>query len=117
MVDGYFPSDGHLLASCDQSVFGVRPQAGHRPLLAVHWLYFGDPWLSELHKEKVTRFWTLFLQQRAARLATFTGDLPTALRGFGEDPAAWPAPAQGWTLDPNQTKIRNAPSGAQRRTR
>ncbi len=93
MVDGYFPSDGHLLASCDQSVFGVRPQASHTPLLAVHWLYFGDPWLSELHKEKVTRFWTLFLQQRAARLATFSGDLPTALRGFGEDPAAWRAPA------------------------
>jgi len=105
MVDGYFPSDGHLLASCDQSVFGVRPQASHTPLLAVHWLYLGDPWLSELHKEKVTRFWTLFLQQRGGRLATFTGDLPTAFRGFREGPAAWPAPAQGWTLDPSQTKI------------
>ena len=105
MVGGYFPSDGHLLASCDQSVFGVRPQANPMPPLGVHWLYFGDPWLNELHQEKVTRFWTLFLQQRAARLATFTGDLPTALRGFGENPAAWPAPVQGWTLDPGQTNI------------
>jgi hypothetical protein len=105
MIDGYFPSDGHLLASCEQSVFGVRPQANPRPPLAVHWVCFGDPWLSELHKEKVIRFWGLFLQQRAARLATFTGDLPTALRRFRQDPAASPAPSEGWTLDAGQTKI------------
>jgi hypothetical protein len=28
MVDGYFPSDGHLLASRDQSVFGIKDRAG-----------------------------------------------------------------------------------------
>ena len=105
MIDGYFPSDGHLLASREQSVFGLSPQANHAPPLAVHWLYFGDPWLSELHKEKVTRFWTLFLQQHAARLAALTGDLPSALRSFLQDPAASPAPSRGWSLDPRQTRI------------
>jgi hypothetical protein len=105
MVDGYFPSDGHLRASCEQSVFGLSPQAKLMPPLAVHWLYFGDPWLSELHKEKVTRFWTLFLQARAGRLATFTGDLPTALGSFRQDPDASSGPFKGWTVDPRQARI------------
>jgi hypothetical protein len=71
----------------------------------VRWLYFGDPWPSDLYKEKVTRFWSLYFQARGARLLTFCGDAPTALRAFsqGSDPA--PALARTWNLDPQQTKI------------
>jgi len=49
MVDGYFPSDGHLQASREKSVFGFDGDAG--PPSLVQWMYFGDPWVSDLHKE------------------------------------------------------------------
>ena len=94
MVDGYFPSDGHLHASREQSVFGFVKDAGPALPLNVHWVYFGDPWVSDLHRERVTRFWSLYLERRAAQLATFTGDLPTAMQSFRE--GAKPSP-RGWT--------------------
>ncbi|MGD0015658.1 MAG: PAS domain-containing protein, partial [Bryobacteraceae bacterium] len=87
MVDGYFPSDGHLQASGEKSVFGFNAQALALPALAVHWVYFGDPWISDLHREKVTRFWALYLERHAGQLASFTGDFPTALQGFRHGPA------------------------------
>jgi hypothetical protein len=77
MVDGYFPSDGHLLANKDKSVFGLRDRAASLPGVSVYFGYFGDPWVSELHEEKVERFWTLYLQGQGSRLAAFTGDLTT----------------------------------------
>jgi len=103
MVDGYFPSDGHLLAARDKSVFGSTGDTNATTALTVHWVYFGDPWLNELHKEKVSRFWTLYLQGRAGTLATFSGDLPTVMRGFRA--AGSPSTFRQWTLDPEQTKI------------
>jgi hypothetical protein len=104
MADGYFPSDGHLQASREKSVFGFTSQKeAPRPLI-VHWIYFGDPWISDLHKEKVTRFWTLYLERRAGQLATFCGDLSTALQGFCRGPAVAPL-SRAWAADPQQTKI------------
>ena len=105
MVDGYFPSDGHLRASRDKSVFGLA-DAGATSSAAVHWIYFGDPWTSDLHKEKVTRFWTLYLEQRGAPLNTFSGDLPTVLQKFRQGTAVGARNAGSrWALDPEQTKI------------
>jgi hypothetical protein len=103
MVDGYFPSDGHLQAPRERSVFGLREAT--TPPLVVHWVYFGDPWVSELHKEKVTRFWTLYLERRGGQLVTFSGDLPTALQGFRQGPAGVAATAKRWAIDTDQTKI------------
>lgn len=103
MVDGYFPSDGHLQATRERSVFGVSNR--HTPSLIVHWIYFGDPWMNDLYREKVNRFWALYLEQRGARLATFCADLPTALTGFQQGLANASEPTRRWTLDPQQTKI------------
>jgi hypothetical protein len=103
MVDGYFPSDGHLQVSCERSVFGLRTNSLRG--LDIHWVYLGDPWLSDLHKEKVTRFWELFLEQRGARLLTFCGDLPTAFHAFCERKEAEPAYLHRWTVDRQQTKV------------
>src|SRR6266404_9414095 len=75
MVEGYFPSDGHLQASRESSVFGFTGDTDIIPRMTVHWVYTGDPWISELHKEKVTRFWTLYLERRGARMAAFASDL------------------------------------------
>ncbi|HYV25956.1 MAG TPA: hypothetical protein VFA77_00350 [Candidatus Eisenbacteria bacterium] len=103
MVDGYFPSDGHLQASREQSVYGFSGDNTVAPSLIVHWVYFGDPWINDLHKEKVTRFWTLYLERRGARLAAFTGDLPIALQSFRQPGTA--STTRHWTLDTAQKKI------------
>ena len=104
MVDGYFPSDGHLQATREQSVFGVAADAPAISALTIGWLYFRDPWLSELHKEKVMRFWTLYLERRGAQMTVFTSDLPTALHGFEHNlPAA--AVSRNWSVDTTQRKV------------
>jgi hypothetical protein len=71
----------------------------------VHWLYFGDPWQSDLYKEKVTRFWSLYLQVRGAQLTTFCADAPTALHAFSQASDNSTVFARNWNLDPQQTKI------------
>jgi len=105
MVDGYFPSDAHLQASCEKSVFGRRAHANPNRQLLVDWVYFGDPWLNDLHKEKITRFWSLFFEERSVHLATFTGDLPTALRAFHQDTGGREPTSARWVLDAHQTNI------------
>ncbi|HLH55873.1 MAG TPA: hypothetical protein VKY92_19890 [Verrucomicrobiae bacterium] len=105
MVDGYFPSDGHLQATRDKSVFGLADEPAPKRHLIVHWVYFGDPWVSELHRDKVTRFWTLYVQGRGGELVTFCGDLPTAMDSFERGPAAAGSSSRQWTLDPHQTKV------------
>lgn len=105
MVDGYFPSDGHLQTSREGSIFGVSGAVGPAHGLVVHWVYFGDPWRSDLHKEKVTRFWTLYLERRGGQLVTFCGDLPTAVQGFRQGPSSVRAAVRHWTVDSQQTKI------------
>jgi hypothetical protein len=77
MADAYFPSDGHLLASPDKSIFSVKNRASQLTGVTVHMGYFGDPWPSELYQQKILRFWDLFLSAQGARLASFSGDLPT----------------------------------------
>jgi len=103
MVDGYFPSDGHLQASREQSVYGFSGDSTVALPLILHWIYFGDPWVSDLHKEKITRFWTLYLARRGAQLAAFTGDLPIALQSFRQSGTA--DATKHWTVDTAQRKI------------
>ncbi len=105
MVDGYFPSDGHLQASREKSVYGFSGDSAVVSPLILHWIYFGDPWVSDLHKEKITRFWTLYLERRGARLAAFTGDLPSALQSFRQPATAGAASSPHWTVDTAQRKI------------
>lgn len=105
MMEGYFPSDGHLLAASDKSVYGVKDRPQALSGVVVHFAYFGDPWLSELQHEKIARFWGLFIQQQGGRLATFSGDLPTVFNAIrsGSTPGQLAALAEG--IDPAKTKI------------
>ena len=105
MVDGYFPSDGHLRASREKSIFGFDGHSEPTAAWRVVWLYFGDPWINELHKEKVLRFWTLYLERRGASLEAFTSDLSTAVQKFHQDGPLSKASSRQWALDPEQTKI------------
>jgi hypothetical protein len=105
MVDGYFPSDGHLQASREKSIYGFSENTEAIPPLVIHWVYFADPWVSELHKERISRFWTLYLERRAAQLAAFTGDFPSVLQSFIRPvTGSKPAP-KNWAVDHTQTKI------------
>jgi hypothetical protein len=104
MVDGYFPSDGHLRASREQSVFGFNPGEGSSQELLVSWVYFGDPWMSELHREKVARFWSLYIERRGGRLASFSSDLATAMETFSKHASGRSAASNGWVADLLQTK-------------
>ncbi len=104
MVEGYFPSDGHLRVSREESVFGssAGENPSHGPL--VYWAYFGDPWMSDLHREKVERFWALYAERRGGRLASFSTDLPTALAAFCAETPGQSAAAKGWVVDTNQKR-------------
>ena len=104
MVDGYFPSDGHLLATREKSVYGLsRLQDPPYPFV-VDWVYFGDPWPSDLYREKISRFWALYLEGRGGELRTFEADLPTATKSFGQGPASR-ALARHWTIDQLDSKV------------
>jgi hypothetical protein len=105
MADGYYPSDGHLRVGRDKSVYGVTDRTNTLRNVILHQAYFGDPWVSDLHREKVSRFWRLFLETQGGTLATLSGDLATAFKNArlltGPD-----APLQASTaLDPDQTKV------------
>jgi hypothetical protein len=102
MVDGYFPSDGHLLASREQSLFGAKSRGDALKEVIVHFGYIGDPWVSAIHREKIARFWTLYLQQQGARLATFCGDLATLFDAAKKNSIAR---TTGMAIDPSQTKV------------
>jgi hypothetical protein len=104
MTDGYFPSDGHLRASREESVFGLNPGNGAAPGLQVYWAYFGDPWMSDLHREKVTRFWSLYMERNGGSLASFSSDLATALAAFSSESPGPSAAANGWVADPLAAK-------------
>jgi hypothetical protein len=104
MVDGYFPSDGNLTVSRDQSVYGFNPGQDSGQGLLVSWALFGDAWASDLHREKVTRFWALYLERRGSRLASFSEDLATALGAFAAQSPGRSAASNGWVADPLQTK-------------
>ena len=106
MMDGYFPSDGHLKVARDRSVFGLKDRADSLAHIAVHWGFFGDPWVSAVHQEKISRFWSLYLKGQGAQLATFCGDLPTVFDAV--KPNALPLAAtrsQRFEPDPAQTKL------------
>jgi hypothetical protein len=104
MAGGYFPSDGHLRASREQSVFGFNPGGGSTQGLLVYWAYFGDPWESDLHREKVTRFWALYLERRGGRLASFSADLATAMGAFTSQAPGPSAASNGWVEEPLPTR-------------
>jgi hypothetical protein len=103
MMEGYFPSDGHLSAARDKSVFALESRGGALSNVVVHFGYFGDPWVSEVHKDKIARFWSLYFQGQGARLASFTGDLATVFAA-AKNPARGEL-AQRHKIDPAQTKV------------
>ena len=77
MLDGYFPSDGHLKAPQDKSVYSLERRENALKDVVIDFGYPKDPWISDIHRQRVARFWTLYSQLQGAVLHRFTGDLAT----------------------------------------
>jgi len=109
MRDGYFPSDGHLLAARDRTVFGKGSRDTGIANGVLHLGYFGDPWISDVHRERVQRFWNLYAARRGLRLGSFSADLPTLFvavaRGAGDGEGEAVA-FRGEGLDPKVEMVR-----------
>ncbi len=103
MLDGYFPTDGHLQASRDETVYGLRERRGSLNGMVVHLGYFGDPWVSDVHQDKIARFWSLYLRGQGARLGAFTGDLAALFKSARVNPAS--LRAVGGEINSADTKI------------
>jgi hypothetical protein len=100
MAEGFFPSDSHLLASREDSVYGRKTGGASAEGVIVHFGYFGDPWISALHQEKIARFWNLYLKEQGARLGAFTSDLATVFAAA----KSGATPERGDEIDRSQTK-------------
>jgi hypothetical protein len=105
MREDYFPSDGHLLATREGSLFGVRDRSEALRDVEVHFGWFGDPWVSGVHEEKIGRFWSLYLSEQGATLATFCGDPPTLFHALRSGGGTLVARNQRDEIDPAQTKL------------
>lgn len=106
MIAGFFPSDGHLLASRDESVYGLADRETTLRQVQLDWGFFGDPWTTELHRERIQRFWELYLHRQAGHLGALSADLPTVFRSSlepSDSPAS--APSARTELDDTSGKV------------
>lgn len=104
MKDGYFPSDAHLSVSREVSIYGLQ---GHETdLNAVHvfWGFFNDDWISAVHQEKVSRFWSLFTSGQGGVLEVFCQDIPTVFDQLTK-PDAKQSPSKSFSIDPSQGRV------------
>lgn len=101
--DGFFPSDGHIRASSQATIFGC---AGHENLLqnvAVHFAFGEEPqWFDSRHDAAVHRFWSLYVAGLSGTLATFHRDPAVAFRqaASGRGTAD-----ETFALEPEATKV------------
>jgi hypothetical protein len=75
MEGGLTPGDGMVTCSSSLSLFGTAERKGQLNGVAIHWLTQGDGWAtSEMHRSAVVRFWSVFVGEQGATLATISGD-------------------------------------------
>ncbi len=82
MTDGRFPSDGLIVTSQSRSPYGTADRQGQLRGFHVNLLALDETWDSDLHRLRVERLWSLFLQAQGGTLATFTTDPETARDRF-----------------------------------
>lgn len=74
-TDGFYPSDGHLAAKPEESVFSVANRSKGLVGITVHHVgWVGNEFSNELHRQAVTRFWQLWIGKQGGVLATFAED-------------------------------------------
>jgi hypothetical protein len=75
MLQGHFPTDGHLLVDDTVSPYGAANRANTLKGATIHFCVTDKEWVDDLHRQRVQRFWTLYVAQLGGKLATFTSDL------------------------------------------
>lgn len=93
MVDGVFPSDGHLKSGRDTTPFGIS-NPNQLTGLRLH-LGYNDTALSDRHIYFIERFWELYAGMQEAQLVSFTKDLSTL---FNRAKGKVKAPQNSYTL-------------------
>jgi len=94
MKDGQIPSDGHFRHSRIDTPYGIDdPKALHN--IRVHLGYKDNSvFMTDQHRNRMQRFWSLYLSQNAATLIRFTADIPMLLQNLnGAAPAQSYAPS------------------------
>jgi hypothetical protein len=104
MKDGYFPSDAHLSASEDVTIYGLQGHEEDLKGAEVFWGFFEDDWISAAHQEKVIRFWSLFTEGQGGKLEVFCRDLPTVFDQVLSTDADKGSPRK-YAIDPDQNRI------------
>lgn len=62
-MDSAFPSDAHITAEQQHSVFGCAWRKHVLSGVTVHYAYLHPRFLNDYHQERITRFWALYCQQ------------------------------------------------------
>lgn len=84
MSDGWFPSDGHIRAGLQRSVFGTLEKRQRLKNFFIHFAYSNqyEDWVSDLYKYRIERFWSLYIKAMSGSLSTFSPDLFTTVDRF-----------------------------------
>ncbi len=104
MLNGYFPSDGHLKAPQDKSVYSLERRENALKDVVIDFGYPRDPWISDIHRQRVARFWTLYSQMQGAKLHRFTGDLATVFDSATSSTQEIHTPRTECEIDPESQK-------------
>jgi len=86
-LDGVFPSDGHITESNDRSPFGTANNTGFLDAVSVHYAFTDAEvaFASELHRNRIHRFWSLYIDAMGGTMPTFTPDIKIALQRMTND--------------------------------
>ncbi len=96
MAGGLSPNDGHIQVSRSDSPFGLKEAGKNLNGLRIHYVFGNEDWaINDAHQFHVHRFWNLFIAEQGGTLATFSGDLATALENVRAKPAV---PEQSYKL-------------------
>lgn len=77
-----WPSDGHLSAGVDRSVFSTVERDHRLDQVTVEWLVTDmKEYANQSHAEGVSRFWNLYIATQGGRLGGFSPDFRNALLG------------------------------------
>lgn len=104
MNDGYFPSDAHLGASEDVTIYGLQGHEDDLKGTEVFWGFFEDQWISAAHQDKVTRFWSLYTEGQGGKLEVFCRDLPTLFDQLLLEDSNEDSPRK-YAIDPGQSRV------------
>jgi len=103
MAPDLFPSDGHLAAPTEQSVFSIAAKGNRLRGSLVHWAYLNETlWANEFHAGRVRRFWALWCGLQGGSLASFSPDLNSVLALV---PKKAVPPIGEFQINTNDTKV------------